>query len=79
GLSRAFSEMVRLNFKEAKDYNENSLEVFAFFFIQLLLRIIFFFSYNHIGNKRIMIRFDAGGSAILFLLCFKDFILSMYS
>lgn len=79
GLSRAFSEMVRLNFKEAKEYNENSWEVFAFFFLQFLLRIIFLFSYNNMDNKKLLIRFDAIGSAMLFLLCFKDIILSMYA
>lgn len=79
GLSRAFSAMVRLNFKEAKNYNENSWEVFSFFFLQLLLRIVFLFSYTPVKNKTRMIRFDVAGSSILFLLCFKDIILSIYS
>jgi hypothetical protein len=79
GLSRAFSEILRFNFREAKNYNEYSWEVFAFFLLQLLMRVIFFFSYSHIRNKRLMIRFDAIGSTILFLLCFRDLILSMYS
>jgi len=79
GLSRAFSEMVRLNFQKAKAYNESSPEVFGFFFLQLLLRIVLFFLYNRTENKKLMIRFDAAGSAILFLLCFRNFIFPMYS
>ena len=78
GLSRAFSEMVRLNFNQAKTYNENSWEVFAFFFLQLLLRFIFFFAYPHIKNKKLITRFDAAGSVILFLVCFRDFIFTLY-
>ncbi len=79
GLSRAFSEMVRLNFDQAKTYNENSLEVFAFFFIQLILRIIFFFTYPHTKDKKLMTRFDAVGSAALFLISFRNLIFSLYS
>ena len=79
GLSRAFSEMIRLNFQKAKYYHENSWEVFTFFFVQLFLRVLFFVSYNRTRKKKILIRFDATGSAILFLMCFKGIILSIYS
>ncbi|MFW5944787.1 MAG: hypothetical protein ACOCTU_05950 [Bacteroidota bacterium] len=78
GLSRGFSEMVRLNIRKAKDYNENSGKVFAFFLLQMLMRFIFFFTFTP-GNKKLMIRIDVAASLMLFLYCFKDFILTMYS
>lgn len=79
GLSRAFSEMVRLNFKKARAYNENSPEVFSFFLLQLLLRIVLFFSYSNAKHKKLMIRLDAAGSALLFLVFFRNFIFSLYT
>lgn len=79
GLSRAFSEMVRLNFEKARAYNENSPGVFSFFLLQLLLRIVLFFSYPQTKNKMLMIRLDAAGSALLFLVFFRNFIFSLYS
>lgn len=39
GLSRAFSEIVRLNISEAKNFNPYSIPIFLFFFIQLFMRI----------------------------------------
>ena len=41
GLSRAFSEIVRLNFEQAKAYNPYAFRIFAFFALQLLLRLTF--------------------------------------
>lgn len=38
GLSRGFSEIVRFNFKSALNYNSQSVRVFLFFLIQLILR-----------------------------------------
>lgn len=40
GLSRAFSEIVRLNIIGAIGYNKHSITIFAFFIYQLLTRII---------------------------------------
>jgi len=39
GLSRAFSEIVRLNFNQALALNPYSIRIFCFFAIQLFLRI----------------------------------------
>jgi len=39
GLSRSFSEIVRLRFESASSYNKYGLKIFSFFFIQLFLRI----------------------------------------
>jgi hypothetical protein len=38
GLSRSFSEIVRLHFDKAKQYNVYGLRLFAFFALQLLMR-----------------------------------------
>ncbi len=40
GLSRSFSEIVRLKFDMAKEYNPYGIQIFSFFLSQLLLRII---------------------------------------
>jgi hypothetical protein len=79
GLSRAFSQIIRFNFKEANQYNENSLEVFLFFLLQFIMRILFYFLYPLITKTKILIRSDIAVSVILFLICFKDLIVAMYT
>lgn len=75
GISRGFSEIVRLHFKEAQNYNKNSMPVFLFFAIQLILR--FFFSLFYLkflsSGKKIIIS-DAIVSLVLFLICFQNLI-----
>ena len=39
GMSRAFSEIIRGNFETARNYNADSLLIFAFFIIQGVQRI----------------------------------------
>jgi len=69
GLSRAFSEIVRLNFNKAKSYNPYSLEVFFFFFVQFFLRIGFLIIYSMLKNKKLqgLIIFDSLLSGVLFI------------
>lgn len=40
GMSRAFSELLRLRVNKALEYNKYSLRIFVFFLIQFLLRIL---------------------------------------
>ena len=75
GLSRSFSEIVRLNFDKAKKYNINGILVFLFFFIQFFLRILFSFFYiKKIFSEKSIIFIDVIVSIILFSLTFKNLI-----
>lgn len=75
GISRGFSEVIRFHFKEAQNYNKNSLPVFIFFASQLILRIflsIFYIKFLSAGKKIIIS--DAIVSVVLFLICFQNLI-----
>ena len=79
GMSRAFSAIVRLQFGQAKKFNPNSLVVFAFFFGQLWLRVLFFMLNSRGVRQKILVITDASFSVLLFLYCFKNLIAAMYS
>jgi hypothetical protein len=70
GMSRAFSSIVRLEFKEALSFNEESLKVFAFFFIQFFLRFLFTLIYSQYRGKNVVTA-DVVISLALFLYCFE--------
>jgi|SRR6056297_1110913 len=76
GLSRAFSEIVRLNFHKAKEYNEHSVDVFMFFFLQFFLRLGF--TEVSLRMKRKQLNFlvftDAIFSVGMFIYCFAGII-----
>ena len=75
GLSRSFSEIVRLNFRKASEYNKNGISVFLFFFIQFFLRIIISFIYTkNIISKKSLIFIDICISIILFIFTFRNLI-----
>jgi hypothetical protein len=75
GLSRAFSEIVRLNFYKALEFNPYSIHIFLFFFIQLLLRIfISFLLLSTSISKKLLLFTDILTSVLLFLLSFFHFI-----
>ena len=78
GMSRAFSSIVRLDFKQARAYNTHSLEVFSFFFIQFWMRVAFFFLYACYKRKSVVVA-DILISVSLFFWCFKDLIAAMYT
>lgn len=75
GLSRSFSEIVRLRFDSALEFNPYGIRVFLFFYIQLFLRGLFTWLYltNRIRTGR-LVTTDAVLSAGLFVVCFRDFI-----
>ncbi len=71
GLSRSFSEIVRLRFESAKKYNPYSLKIFTFFLIQFFLR--FFISLIIIKlpqHTYLIITLDAILAASLYIFCF---------
>ncbi|MBN1791938.1 MAG: hypothetical protein JW830_15675 [Bacteroidales bacterium] len=79
GLSRSFSEIVRLEFDQARKYNPFGIRIFSFFFLQLLLRITGSFAVFYAGSEklRFMVIADAVFSSILFILCFWPFFVSL--
>lgn len=69
GLTRAFSEILRLNFAEALQFNSNSIQVFSFFFIQLFARI----TVNKVlrlNNFKKIVYVDSILSAVFFIFSF---------
>lgn len=75
GLSRAFSEIIRLNFSDAIQFNQYSISIFLFFVIQLFLRIItsVLLLNSYITEKLLLIT-DILVTVLLFLLTFSEFI-----
>ncbi len=75
GLSRAFSEIVRLNFDSARKYNSESISIFSFFLLQLFLRILstILLSKKKLKFNRLLLS-DIIISVLLFMLCFKKFL-----
>jgi len=79
GLSRAFSEIVRLNFKKSIEFNPYSIHIFLFFFIQFFLR--FFMSLLLLSShfsKNLLLFADILVSVLLFLWSFGNFILVQF-
>lgn len=73
GLTRAFAQILRLNFSEAIVYNPYSIKIFLFFLIQLFIRL-FINKIVRISNfKRIMIG-DVLLSAVLFVFSFYNLV-----
>lgn len=69
GLTRGFSEILRLNFAEALQFNSNSIQVFSFFFIQLFARI----TVNKVlrlNNFKKIVYVDSILSAVFFIFSF---------
>ena len=59
GLSRSFSEIMRLRFESAKSYNQYGLKVFSFFFVQFFLRmVVSLLLYYQIIKKNKLVIFD---------------------
>jgi len=75
GLSRSFSEMVRLDFSSARKYNVNGPLVFSFFFIQLLLRgMVALILRRGWLRSDWLIKMDVTASVLLFMICFRPFL-----
>jgi len=70
------SEIIRGNFKEAKEWNRNGIPLFLFFFIQLIMRLgITILNQKTIVSKKIVLFADVAISLLLFIVCFRSLIL----
>lgn len=75
GLSESFSEIVRGNLVDAARINPYGLRVFAFFALQLLLRIFFSLSTRIRPDKIFAIAIaDSVVSLVVFIWCFAPLI-----
>lgn len=76
GLSHSFSEIIRLNFRKAHEYNPYGIRIFLFFIVQLFLRINFLM----IARRRVydvsLITLDIVLSAGTFLIAFWPFLVA---
>jgi hypothetical protein len=74
GLTRAFAQIVRLNFNEAIVYNPYSLKIFCFFLIQLFMR---FFINNivRLSNFKKIVICDILLSIMLFVFSFYNLVI----
>ncbi len=75
GISHSFSEIIRGNFKEAKEWNRNGIPIFLFFFIQLIMRVgITILNQKKIVSGKTILYFDVVFSLLLFIVCFRRLI-----
>ncbi|HEC43378.1 MAG TPA: DUF2752 domain-containing protein [Bacteroides sp.] len=78
GMSRAFSEIIRGNFETARNYNDDSLLIFAFFLIQGMQRISVSILLVKSGIKKKHLLFaDVFLTVVSFILCFLGQIRAM--
>jgi hypothetical protein len=74
GLSRSFSAILRFQFDKAKSYNQNSIRVFLFFFLEFIIRVgLIPLSQLKISRKLLIIG-DITVTAIIFIIAFSPFI-----
>ena len=75
GLSKSFSEIIRGNFEAGSAYNESGILIFAFFLVQLIMRIsASLLLLWKIMAQKWLARADIVLSILLFLYCFRDMI-----
>jgi hypothetical protein len=75
GLSESFSEIVRGNLVDAARINPHGLRIFAFFALQLLLRIFFSLSTRIRPDRIFTIAIaDSAISIVVFIWCFAPLI-----
>jgi hypothetical protein len=72
GISHSFSEILRGNFKKAREWNRNGIPIFLFFFIQLAIRVtITFLNQKEVFPSKGILYFDIAFSLLLFIFCFR--------
>lgn len=75
GLSHSFSLILRGRIAEAYEWNKYGMQVFLFFFFQLVLRLAFSVSFiKYPKNRKRMILVDISGSILLFVVAFFPFL-----
>lgn len=73
GLSRSFSEIIRLNIKEAEVWNKNGLPIFLFFLVQLFMRIVIsIMVFKKSLDIKTLVWADSITSVLLFIICFRN-------
>lgn len=76
GLSRSFSEIIRLNIAKGNAYNPNGLRLFIFIVSQLFLRIgTSVFLFNNRYTKKVILFVDLLITVLLFLPTFGKYII----
>lgn len=79
GLSHSISLIIRGRFEEAYKWNIYGMRVFLFFFSQLLMRVIFsVYFLRHVDNRKWLIKFDTGGSVLIFAIVFYPFFKQLF-
>jgi hypothetical protein len=74
GLSHSFSLIVRGRITEAIRWNIYGIQVFLFFLLQLVMRIVFSLLYvTATENRKQLILYDIAGSILIFLVAFYPF------
>lgn len=72
GISHSFSEILRGDFKKAREWNRNGIPIFLFFFIQLIMRAgITFLNQKEIISLKGILYMDVAFSLLLFIICFR--------
>lgn len=74
GLTRAFSQILNFNLKEAIAYNPYSLKIFSFFLIQLIARF-FINKIIRLSNFKLVLTFDVFLSSIYFIFSFYNLVI----
>ena len=73
-LTRAFSQILNLNFEQAIVFNPYSIKIFSFFLIQLIARLVI----NKIiifSNFKLLLTFDVICSSIFFIFSFYNLVM----
>ena len=75
GLSRSFSEILRGNFQEAREWNINGIPIFLFFLVQFFLRILISWLIFRTSVKiRYLVLTDSIFSILLFIWSYQNLI-----
>ena len=73
GLSRSFSEILRGNLQEAREWNINGIPIFLFFLVQLFMRIsISWLLFKTNVKLNFLVLADSVISVLLFLWSYKN-------
>lgn len=73
GLTRAFAQILRFNFKEAINFNPYSIKIFSFFLLQLLARF-FINRVVRLSNFKKVLSFDIFLSIAYFIFSFYNLV-----
>lgn len=74
GLTRAFAQIIKLNFNEAIVYNPYSLKIFSFFLIQLIIRL-FINKIVRLSNFKTIVTCDILWSIMFFIFSFYNLVI----